>query len=250
MDRTELVAYIDGYLSIGEIEDYPGAMNGLQVEGADKVERIMTAVDATEASISGALRAGAGMLIVHHGLFWAGLGPITGRTKQRLAPLINGDISLYSAHLPLDAHETVGNNAVLARMLGLEVDSRFGDFKDTLIGVSAESVEPVSKLTERVGASLGVTARLFAFGPDTTRRVAVVTGGAGRAIAQAAAQGVDTLVTGEVSHPEYLDAEEYGINIIAAGHYATETVGVKALGGHLSERFGLEHTFFDHPTGL
>ena len=250
MERTELVGYLDEYLSIRYIADYPGAMNGLQVEGAPEVRSIMTAVDASVASVAAAAAAGAGMLLVHHGLFWAGPGPVTGRTKRRLAPLIIDDISLYSAHLPLDAHPEVGNNVVLAHMLGLEVDAKFGEFKDELIGVSAVTDMELAGLAERVGAALGSEPRVLAFGPDTVRSVAIVSGGGGKAIKEAAAKGIDTLVTGELSHSEFFDAEEHGVNVVFAGHYATETVGVRALGEHISERFGLEHTFFDHPTGL
>lgn len=248
MELAELVRYLDEYLKIGETPDYPGAMNGLQVEGTAAVERVLTAVDASEASVREA--AGSDMLIVHHGLFWDGVAPVTGRARRRLGPLLVNEVSLYSAHLPLDAHPEVGNNAVLARMLGFDIDGGFGEFKDVVIGVYSDTEVRVADLRVRVGDALGVTPRTLAFGPDSTTRVGIVSGGGGSAIAQARACGVDTVVTGEISHNHYLDAEEHSLNVVCAGHYATETVGVKALGEHLAGRFGVKHAFFDHPTGL
>lgn len=250
MKRDEIVDYINEYLSVPDTPDYSNAMNGLQVEGRGEVTRIMTAVDATEASISEAAARDVGMLLVHHGLFWEGLRPVTGRAKRRLAPLIKNDISLYSVHLPLDAHPEVGNNAVLARMLGLPVSGRFAEFHDVVIGVYSNSSVPLDELALRVKRELGVTPMVLNFGPPETRRIGVVSGGGGSSIIQALASGIDTVITGEISHNHYFDAEEHGLNIVSAGHYATETVGIRTLGKHLSEKFGLEHSFFDHPTGL
>lgn len=250
MKRDELVSRLDDYLAVGETPDYPNALNGLQVEGAGEVARVVTAVDASVASARRAAELGAGMLIVHHGLFWEGLRPITGRMRQRVAPLLAAGISLYSAHLPLDAHPEVGNNAVLARMLGLEVAGRFGEFQGVAIGVFADAALRLTDLSGRVAAALGAAPRVLAFGPSTTARVGVVSGGGGSAIAQAAAAGVDTVVTGEIAHNHYFDAEEQGTNVIFAGHYATEVVGVRALGEWVRGKFSIDCVFFDHPTGL
>ncbi|MFQ5465343.1 MAG: Nif3-like dinuclear metal center hexameric protein [Thermodesulfobacteriota bacterium] len=250
MKLDELVGYLDGYLGVDRTPDYPNAMNGLQVEGAGEVTKVVTAVDATVASARKAVELGAGMLIVHHGIFWDGLRPITGRMRLRLEPLLAGGVSLYSAHLPLDAHPEVGNNAVLARLLGLDVAGRFGEFQDVVIGVYSDAEVALDDLSGRVAGALGAAPRVLGLGPSTTARVGVVSGGGGSAIAQAAASGIDTVVTGEISHNNYFDAEEYGVNVICAGHYATETVGVKALGERLRDRFSLDCVFFDHPTGL
>ena len=164
--------------------------------------------------------------------------------------LIKHDIALYSAHLPLDLHPEVGNNAVLARALGLGDIERFGEYEGQTIGFAGTMVASRDELVQRIRKLLRVEPRVIATGPESVNRVGVVSGGAGKLITQAADAGLDTYVTGEGSHHTYFDAEEAGVNLIYAGHYATETVGVKALAGHLEERFGLPWEFIDHPTGL
>ncbi|MDW8289810.1 MAG: Nif3-like dinuclear metal center hexameric protein [Armatimonadota bacterium] len=248
----DLVGYLNEYLAVGEVPDYPNALNGLQVEGREEVRRVLTAVDASVASVEEAVAWGADLLIVHHGLFWNGLQPIVGRFRRRLQPLLREGISLYSVHLPLDVHPEVGNNALLARRLGLEIAERFGEFQGTLVGVVCETELPLEQLVSRLQTELRTQVKVIPFGGDTVRRVGIVTGGAGqtRIIVEAIERGIDTLLTGEGAHHTYLDAEELGINLLYAGHYATETLGVQALGEHLHRQFGLEHRFFDHPTGL
>lgn len=249
---ADLTGYLDDYLAVREIADYPNALNGLQVEGKEEVRRVLTAVDVSIASVEEAVAWGADMLIVHHGLFWNGLQPIVGRVRRRLQPLLREEISLYSVHLPLDVHPEVGNNALLARTLGVEPSGRFGDFQGTPIGVLCETELPLAELVSRLEANLSTQVKVIPFGGNVVQRIGIISGGAGqtRILTEAHEQGIDTLLTGEGAHHTYLDAEELGINLLYAGHYATETLGVRALGEHLQRMFGLECRFFDHPTGL
>jgi dinuclear metal center YbgI/SA1388 family protein len=250
MRTAELIAYLDDYLCLRDIPDYRPAYNGLQVEGPGEVRRVAVAVDACLFTIERAASAGADLLLVHHGLFWSETAPVTGAYYRRLAALIKNDVALYACHLPLDAHPEVGNNAVLARMLGLDPDGRFGDYEGAPIGVTARAGMSLADFVARVRCALKVDPFVIATGPEQVKVVGVMTGGAGSWIDQAAAAGVDTFLTGEGGHHTFFEAEERGINLIYAGHYATETVGVQALAAHLQERFGLESLFIDHPTGL
>jgi dinuclear metal center YbgI/SA1388 family protein len=208
------------------------------------------AVDATAASIAAAVESGADLLLVHHGLFWDGNRPVTGRRYRRLSALLEADVALYAAHLPLDVHEEVGNNVVLARALGMEVGGRFGEHDGMALGVWGTLPLRRETLTARLEELLGGPVKLIPGGPEKLERVGVLTGGGGGFVAEALAAGLDALVTGEGSHHTYFDAEEGGLNLYYGGHYATETWGVRALGEHLAERFGLEWTFVDLPTGL
>lgn len=246
----ELVRYLDEYLRITEIPDSPGALNGLQVENGGSVTKLAVAVDACQASIDAARPATADLLVVHHGLFWDGVQPVTGRHARRLRALLEGGVALYSAHLPLDAHPDVGNNAVLGRQLGLSDPQPFGDYDGTLIGVIGTLETERGTLVDQLARSLHCEPHLLPGGPQAVRRVAIITGAAGSMIGAARDAGADTFITGEGSHHTFFDAEEWGINVIYAGHYATETVGVKALGEHLADRFGIPWQFLDHPTGL
>ena len=250
MELTALASYLDGYLRVADVPDAPHAVNGLQVANAGTVSRVAAAVDLCEATVRMAAEQGADLLLVHHGLFWRGLQPLTGRAHRRVAGLIAQNIALYSAHLPLDLHPEVGNNAVLARQLGLSLRGEFGEEYGVRIGVWGEVEVTRHALERQLAALTGSPPRLLAFGPERVRRVGVVTGAAGSMIPQAAAAGLDTFVTGEGPHHTYFDAEELKVNVYYAGHYATETVGVKALAEHLHERFHLPWTFLDHPTGL
>src|SRR5437773_10163664 len=193
---------------------------------------------------------GADFLLVHHGLFWRGLEPLAGRAYRRVAGLIANDIALYSAHLPLDLHPEVGNNAVLARQLGVSLRGEFGEEYGVRIGRWGEIDVSRHVLERRLATLMGSAPRLMAFGPERVQRVGIVTGAAGARIAQAAGAGLGTFVTGEGPHHTFFDAAELKMNVTYAGHYATETVGVKALAEHLHARFHLPWTFLDHPTGL
>ena len=250
MRLNELVSYLDDYLRVKETGDDALALNGLQVENAGEVTRIAVAVDSCQAVIDQAVRQGADFLIVHHGLFWSGLQPQTGRAYRRIASLIRNGLAVYGAHIPLDRHLEVGNNVVLARLLGLEVQGWWGEYKGAPLGVWGSLDVPRATIGERLTKVLGVTPKLIPGGPERAGRVGIVTGAGGSMIEEAKAAGIDTFITGEGKHHSFFDAEELGVNVFYAGHYATETVGVKALGEHLAARFSLSWVFIDHPTGL
>jgi len=253
MKLESLLQYLDVYLGIADHPDYPTALNGLQVAGPAEVRKVVAAVDASEAAIAAAAELGADLLLVHHGLFWDGLKPVTGRRYRKLSALLGNGMALYSAHLPLDGHAEVGNCAVLARAMGVEPTERFGSYKGVMIGwegTLAEGITP-EELRRRVsGAVGGSPGHLVGGGPVRIYRVGVVTGGGASFIDEAARAGLDALVTGEGAHHNHFDAMEEGVHLLLAGHYATETFGVRALARHLGERFGLEWDFVDQPTGL
>ena len=249
MQLAELVGYLDGYLGIAGVPDAPTAMNGLQVANSGTVSRVAAAVDASERTLSEAVKWGADLLLVHHGLFWSGSQPVTGRRYRKLKLLLDHDLAVYSAHLPLDVHPEVGNNAVLARHLGLELRGTFAREDSVDVGVWGDLDIRREALCARLDEVLGVRVRLVAGGPEKVRRVGVVTGSGARAIGEAAALGLEALVTGEGPHHTYFDALEEGVNVYYGGHYATETWGVRALAQHLESRFGLPWEFLDFPTG-
>jgi dinuclear metal center YbgI/SA1388 family protein len=258
---AEVVSYLDQYLQVSEIPDEANAVNGLQVENSGTIGAIIAAVDASQATIDGviaALEAGdpAPLLLVHHGLLWDGNVPVIGRRYRRLAALLDHDIPLYSAHIPLDVHPEVGNNAVLAERLGIAVEGRFGDYRGIPIGVwgaapsSLPTRESVALELDRVLHTMKGSSTLIPGGPERPARVGIITGAAGDMVRQARDAGIDTFVTGEGPHHSYFDAMEGGLNLIYAGHYATETLGVQAVASHLGDRFELDWEFHDHPTGL
>lgn len=250
VELRELVAYLDSYLVVGEVPDYPEALNGLQVEGCPEVRRVCAAVDASEAAIREAVARGCDLLLVHHGLFWGGVRPLTGRHYRKVAPLIKADVSLYSVHLALDAHSEVGNCAVLGRSLDIALEGRFGEYRGYPVGWWGRTRGTRDELRHRITALLGQAVRLIAGGPEAVDRVGVLTGGGSGYIEAAARVGLDTLITGEGSHQTYFDAMESGVNVFYAGHYATETWGVRALARHLEERFAIPWEFIDQPTGF
>ena len=248
-----LTKYLDEYLRIPDVPDEPGALNGLQTQNrTGLVSRIVAAVDASLESIETAACDEPCLLLVHHGLFWDGNIPLTGRRYRRVRALLDNDIALYSAHIPLDVHTEVGNNYVLARKLGLGALEFFDTYRGIPIGVQGRLEKPMPReeLVSRVQALLGAKPRLIPGGAEVSERVGIITGGAGGRIAAARDAGVDTYITGEGAHHTYFDAMEFSVNAIYAGHYATETIGVKALAEHLATKFDLPWEFHDHPTGL
>ena len=252
MKLKSLLQYVDEYVGVSDHPDYPQALNGLQVAGPDEVTKVAAAVDASQASIEAAAEAGADLLVVHHGLFWDGLRPVTGRRYERLKTLFDHGIALYSCHLPLDSHAEVGNCALLARALGLELAGRVGRYKDRDLGWWGRYDTPISveEFVQRTSDAVGGPVQALPGGPERIERVGVVTGSSGSLTEEAAAAGLDAFVTGEGAHHNAFDAKEFGIHLLFAGHYATETFGVRALVEHLSESFDLEHVFIDQPTGL
>lgn len=250
MRLFEAVDYLDQYLNTSGVPDYSAAWNGLQVEGTREVRKVGLAVDAVQATIERAVEGGADLLLVHHGLFWDGVQPITGRRCRRIKPLLESGVSLYSTHLPLDVHPEVGNNVVLARELGVALEGQFGDYKGMPLGVWGTLEIRREALAARLDQVLGCRVRLIAGGSERVRRVGIISGGAGSQISAAREAGLDAFITGEGNHHNYFDASEGEINLYFGGHYATEVWGVKALGRHMEEKLGVQTFFIDHPTGL
>lgn len=249
---AELVASADEVLAPQAFAD--AAHNGLQVEGRPVVSTVCTAVDASLAAVEQAVAAGADALLVHHGLLWGHASPLTGRLGGVVRALFRADISLLAYHIPLDAHPTLGNNAVLADLLGLTERAPFGAYKGSLIGQLGTLRQPLAPtaLQEQLATSLAATVQLHQFNSSLVSRVGVVSGRAcdEALLTEARDAGVDHLLTGEMVHESWHVARELGISVIAAGHYATETHGVAALGEHLATRLGLHTRFLDIPTGL
>jgi dinuclear metal center YbgI/SA1388 family protein len=220
------------------------------------VHRVAVAVDASLQTIQGAIDAQANLLVVHHGLFWSGAQPLTGRIYERFRRLFKHDIAVYSAHLPLDLHPHLGNNALLARALGLEPTEAFARFQSIAVGVMGDAdVETTTLVARAESIAHSEGGALVAAGVSAgrkTRRWAICTGAGASSdtLREAAAAGVDTLIVGEGPHHTAVEAPELGIAVLYAGHYATETFGVRALGAELERRFELPWTFIAAPTGL
>ena len=247
---SSIVKYCDQLLHTAEVKDYDGAANGLQVENRGNVTCIAATVDASLATIKLAVADHADLIIVHHGLFWTPSHPWTGKRLELLRLLLENNVALYSSHLPLDAHPKLGNNAQLCAALGFKRTRPFFFDHGQSIGFQATAKIPRSELANRLERATGSKALLIPGGPQICQSIGVVTGGAGGDLKKAAAEGVDTFITGEGPHWTYALAEELGINVLYGGHYATETFGVKALAAHLSRRFKVPWIFLDHPTGL
>jgi dinuclear metal center YbgI/SA1388 family protein len=250
-DLSQVVSYADEHLRIREIDDWANALNGLQVENSGAVTKIGAAVDASMQTVAAAIERGVNLLVVHHGLFWPGLQPISGGRRRMLEQILHHDLALYSAHLPLDIHSVLGNNAQLADALGLENMKPFFEAKGQCIGLRTTTDISRDALAQKLEQSLGGSpVRVFASGPEKVRSIGLITGGAGSEIYAVAREGIDTFITGEAPHWAAIAAEELGINLLLGGHYATETFGVKALAAHLSARFDVPWEFIDFPTGL
>ena len=253
---VDIARHLDVTLRVDEIPDFAGALNGIQVETDTPITRIAAAVDARERTIRATADAGANLLLVHHGLFWNGVQPLRGAFLRRVRLLLEHGIAVYSAHLPLDMHPDLGNNSLLARELDLVPSAGFARYKTVDIGVAGDSDIPTSDLVARASRfarTHGHEVRTAgAVTGKVTRRWAICTGaGAGQdTLREAIAAGLDTLIVGEGPHWTAIDAEEADLTIIYAGHYATETLGVRALAAHAGEAFGLPWLFLDAPTGL
>ena len=248
-DRDEIIAFCDELLDAGSFDDY--CPNGLQIPGARDVISIATGVSSNLELLQAGVAARAQLLLVHHGLLWGERrGPLTEQAAARLRVLLEPEVSLAAYHLPLDAHPEIGNNALLRSELGLTEDPRpFGEAKGRAIGAigRAEQPLPIAELEDRLRRATGREPLVFDSGPERIETVGIVSGGGAFAVPEAAALGLDALVTGEPTEPVMGDAREHGINFLAGGHYATETFGVRRLGELVAERFGLEHLFIDVP---
>ena len=246
---TSIITALDELLSPGDFEDL--GPNGLQVPGPDEIGKVVTGVSAQRALIERAIAEGAQLVLVHHGLFWdfhpTGLTPIV---AERLRPLFKHDVALAGYHLPLDAHPEVGNNAILAERLGCERHEPFGTYHGVPIGRAGTFPGdgiPAADLFERVRAITARVPTVFDGGPERVRRIGIVSGGGAGMLPEAIELGLDAFLTGEPREHVMADAREAGIHFIAAGHYATETFGVRALGDWLVAEFGIEHVWVDIP---
>jgi dinuclear metal center YbgI/SA1388 family protein len=247
---AEIVDYTNDFLRIREIDDWDNALNGLQIENSGDVTKIGASVDASTRVLTAAAKQNVDLLIVHHGLFWQGLQPVTGALHRQLELAFENNIALYSAHLPLDLHAEVGNNAQLAAALGLISIQPFFEEKGQLIGVKARVSLPRDEMDRKLQKVLTGPVKAFMFGPKKTGTIGIITGGAGSEIYKLAQEGIDTFITGEAPHWAAVAADELGMNLLLGGHYATEVFGVKTLAAHLSKRFKIPWTFIDYPTGL
>lgn len=251
-----IAQHLDAVLRTTEIPDYPGALNGVQVEHTGPVRRCAVAVDASLRTIQGAIDADANLLIVHHGLFWSGAQPLRGRYYERVQRLIVNDVAVYSSHLPLDLHPVLGNNVLLAAALGLEPTEGFARFQTIDVGVAGAADVETSVLADRMRAIAereGGSLVSVGVGPGRrTRRWGICTGaGASSAtLHEATSRGIDTLIVGEGPQHTAVEAPELGIAVLYGGHYATETFGVRALGAEVERAFGIPWSFVAAPTGL
>lgn len=252
----ELVRHLDELLETDRIPDYPNAINGLQLANAGTVGKIAAAVDFSSASVAGAIREGADCLLVHHGMFWSGLEPVRGPAYERMKQLLENGVAVYASHLPLDRHDKLGNNALLAAELGLTPSAGFARFQTIDIGVRGEADMSTADLAARAGdfaSSHGGSLRATPIvAGRRTRRWAICTGAGASAetLREAGEHGIDTLIVGEGAHWTAVHATDNDLVILYAGHYATETLGVRALAEHVGKTFSIPWIFLDHPTGL
>jgi len=246
----DVAAECNRLLKPDRFQDWDGAVNGLQVENRGSVRRIAAAVDATVGTVRQAVESDADFLLVHHGLFWSPTYPWTGPRYRLIKMLLEHDLAVYAAHLPLDAHPRLGNSARLCAELGFDRLRPFFPCKGHHVGFRTNTRLPRETLVRRLAKVTRNPVTLLPGGPAICQRIGVVTGGAGAELAQATAEGVDTFITGEGPHWTFGQAEMLGVNVLYAGHYATETFGVKALAKHLSRKFGLPWTFIHRPSGL
>jgi dinuclear metal center YbgI/SA1388 family protein len=253
---ASIAEYLDELLHIDELPDYPNALNGVQLSNRGGITRIAASVDISRRVIEETIQLRANLLIVHHGMFWGGLQPLRGARYERLRLLLDNDIAVYSAHLPLDAHPEIGNNVLLAAELGLTPNGGFAEYRGLMIGVRGEANITTTTVLDRAktfAMKHGGVARATPMDPErATRRWAICTGAGASAdtMAEALGAGIDTLIVGEGPHWTAVDAPEAGLVIVYAGHYATETLGVRALAERVLDRFGIPRSFVDAPTGL
>ncbi len=250
MKRDELIVYLNDFLKIDDFSDI--GPNGLQVEGKDEIKRIVTGVSACVELFEKAIEHRADAVLVHHGIIWEFERPLyRGSYKKRIKLLLENDLNLLAYHLPLDAHEVVGNNIRIAKLLELLDIEPFGDYKGKTIGFSGRfSPTPKEDFFKTVRSLINEQALIFPYGPSMISKVGIISGGAQKDVKQAVLKGLDVYITGEVSEHIMHFVKEEGIHFIAAGHYATERFGIAALGEHLKTEFGLEVIFVDIPNPI
>lgn len=247
-DLVEIVRFLDAELRIAEIPDYSGAVNGLQLQNNGRVTKVASAVDASLPVVRKAIAAGADLLLVHHGMFWQGAQPLTGAFYQKIHEAMKANLAIYSAHLPLDVHPDWGNNALLAEAIAMTPTGTFLPYKGQNVGITGEINIHRDELRKRLEEAVGGAVLLCHAGPEFIQTVGLCTGGAGSELA--AARGLDAFISGEGPHWSYPLAEEMGLNLYLAGHYATETFGVRQVAEILVTSFEIDAEFIDHPTGL
>jgi dinuclear metal center YbgI/SA1388 family protein len=248
--RDDLVNYLDERLQIGSIDDV--SVNGLQVQGVAEVKKVGLATDAALAVYKQAASMECDLLVVHHGIVWGGIKRITDRMYEHIKFLIEKEINLYAAHLPLDAHPQLGNNATLAKMIGLQNTKPFGDYHGVTLGVGGALPQPLSieELARVWQGKIGATPLALPFGPKKVRTVALSSGGSSSMLPEAIKGGYDCFVAGEGRHEDHHLAAEGKINALYIGHYHSETGGVKALGQDIEDHFEIDTVFIDEPTIL
>ncbi|MDR2735610.1 MAG: Nif3-like dinuclear metal center hexameric protein [Puniceicoccales bacterium] len=241
----EVVTYCNKRLNVKETFDYPNAFNGLQFANSGRVSKVAAAVDASLESICLAREAGADLLLAHHGLFWSRSTPVVDEVYAKYKALIDSDMAVYSAHLPLDAHPEIGNNAILARELGLTVSS-FESLGFHEVKIAAVVNDPIDR-EELAGRLTNKFARVIRmeFGPSMVKKLAIISGGGGQAIPSLGDFGIDTFITGECKQHGYSQAYEHGLNVYVCGHYATERFGIMALASELGKSFSLPQVFIE-----
>jgi len=252
MQLQTLVEWLDKTLDVKGISDFNGAHNGLQLSNASgEVHKIALAVDASLGVIEQAVAQGCNLLLVHHGMFWRGVSSISGALYKKLQLAMQHDLAIYSVHLPLDVHALYGNNARIAAVLGFEQWSPCLDYKGRGLGILVELPQALGydELLMRVQQRINPQTLAYAFGGKTIQRLVICSGGAGSEI-ERVRDLADTFITGEGSHWNVPLAEELQMNLLLAGHYATEVFGVQALGAELQRSFGLQGVFIDRPSGL
>lgn len=249
MELQEIVQYLNEYFA-PYFPQKDVSQNGLQVDANVPVTKIATAVDACMSTFEKVQKENAQLLLVHHGLFWGKSLLINGIHGNRIRFLMQHGISLYGMHLPLDMHAEIGNNVMIAKKLGWEIVKPFGCYHDMSIGVEAHLAEqkPLQEVVQQVEKLTGSSCRVLDFGKQSVQKIGIVSGGGASELDLAASSKLDVLLTGEGGHVNYHQALEQNMNVIYAGHYATETFGIYALGEHLHEKFGLPHIFIDNAT--
>lgn len=248
---SDIVTLLDTTLRIREVKDASVALNGLQVENSGEITKVALAVDGTQKTIEDAIAAGADLLVLHHGIYWSGLLPLTGWWKRKIETCLKHNLAIYAAHLPLDAHPTLGNNAGIAQALGLQETEPELEMHGTSIGISGIFPGTVGELRACYASVTGAPVTGIVHDADAPAgRVVICSGGGGPEIYSIRDRGYTTYLTGEENHWVQNAAHDMGVNILFAGHYATETFGVRAVGELLHERFGLPTVFIDNPTGL
>ena len=249
MDILQLSHYLDNLLDIPSINDAPNALNGLQVQNTGEIKKIGLAVDLCQATIDLAIEKNCQMLFVHHGVFWGGLQQVRGPFYKKISSMMRANLGLYSAHIPLDLHPVLGNNRALADLIELQNLEPFGEYGGIKIGLKGTiNKKPAETLVQDLAEKLGSPVKVI--GAGDIQSIGLVTGGAADIIQQASSERLDAYITGEGSNHHYHDAIEGKCILIFAGHYATETGGVKSVGLHLEQKFQIVTEFLDYPTGL